>query len=206
MKTSVEKKIINLIGEGASLASIQSQTNANVETIQKIAADNPEEIRIRRFFYLMKEGCNFQYICKKMNISSEEGKKIYMENKKFFAKSLQEQKEIEEEIALMMNDVAIAYLKYHDLPVVYRRVQAVLQNEDTMVNKPQAFSRFVELSNATFEALKGYLELVKEAKEKAKENGEFAGGLIQKYLSKIQARFSTQKNIPPPTPRQLSLS
>jgi hypothetical protein len=206
METSLEKTVINLIADGRLLKDIQSQTGLDIEIIRKIADENREEIRIRKFFHLMKEGCDFVYICKKMNISPEEGKKIYKENKEFFAKSLKEQLEIEEEIATLMDDVAIAYLKYHDLLTVYRRVQAVLQNEDTMVNKPQAFSRFVDLSNATFEALNDYSALLKEARAKARGNGEFASGLVQKYLSKLREACSATKDTHPQTPQQLGFS
>ncbi|MDR1334371.1 MAG: hypothetical protein LBJ71_04075 [Holosporaceae bacterium] len=203
METSIEKTVINLIVAGYSLQNILSQTNVDAETVQKISDDNREEIKVRRFFHLMREGCTFLYICRKINISPEEGKKIYTQNKKFFSKSLKEQMEIEEKISQMMDEVAIAYLKYNDLLAVYQRVQAVLHNEDTMVNKYQALSKFKELSDATFEALEAYLSLLKEVKAKAGENGEFTDGLVQKYLSQLRNAYPVRENITPPTPQQL---
>jgi hypothetical protein len=206
METSIEKTVINLIVAGFSTTNILSQTNADVETVKKISEDNREEIRIRRFFHLMNEGCTFISICQKMNISHEEGKKIYTKNRKFFSKSLKEQMKTEEEIARMMDDVAIAYLRYNDLLAVYQRVRAVLEDRDTMVNKSQALSKFKELSDATFEALEIYTSLLKEAKAKAGENGELTEGTARKCLYEMREAKRAREEILPSTPEQLSFN
>jgi DNA-binding CsgD family transcriptional regulator len=206
MKTSIEKTVINLIAAGYSFESIMSQTNTDKETVVKISEDNRKDIRIRRFFHLMKEGCTFRCICKKLNISPEEGNKIYMKNKEFFSKSLKEQMETEEEISRMMDEVAIAYLKYNDLLAVYQRVRAVLDDRDTMVNKSQALAKFKELSDATFEALEIYTSLLKEVKAKAGENGELAEGSVQKFVDDLKKTRDAREKISLPTPEQLTLN